>query len=268
MFSPNCVVVLANPEITIKSSVVRSRILKRLESNIIFYLKLKKLSFSKLTHLAGRFFIETSQPEKIILALNNCFGIFSLALAQKVKANNIEEICFPVKDICLNNLESTFAVRGKNYSPSFSSKDLEIALGSEVLKCFPELKVKLKCPISELFCFSFEGFCYFYFKEILGSCGMPVGSQGKVALIASTKNADALALSLMKVGCSLVVFGKLSKSAIEFSPVPISFVELNSIKKFYNFGKIEAVFSDSVSRKEIDSFSKKLGFKIFAPFIF
>ncbi len=268
MFSPNYVIALANPEITIKSSIVRGKLIKRLESNIIFYLRLKKVSYSKVFCSAGRFFIETNEPQKVVSALEHCFGIHFFYLAQKFPSKSVADVCLPLKDICGTNLKNNFAVRGKSHCLDYSSKDLEIALGSEVLNCFPELKVKLKYPDSELFCLSFEDCSYFYFKEIIGPGGMPVGSQGKVALIVSTNNADELALSLMKSGCSLVVFGKLAKKTLKFSPASILFVDLSKIKSNYALGNVEAVFSDLSSMKEVSVLSKKLGLKVFAPFIF
>lgn len=269
MFSPNCVIVLIAPDIAIKSSIVRAKLTGKLRDNIFAYLRHHDASFTKITQESGRFFVSTKSPDSVISALSKCFGVHILYVAQKVQAKSIEEICLAAKDLVGDNLSETFAVRARSFTKNISYKKVEIELGGVVLDLKPELKVNLTKPKSELFCLVYEEFVYFYFKEIKGPQGMPVGSQGKVALVLNTKRADELAMHLLKLGCSINVVGKISKTIEEFSiTAPIKFISKSELIDDIKKHKFDAVFSDAVSFEESEILSKEIGIKVFCPFAF
>jgi adenylyl- and sulfurtransferase ThiI len=57
MFSPNCVIALPAPEISLKSSAVRGFMLKKLEKNMVLYLKHFSAEHGNFVSLAGRIVI-------------------------------------------------------------------------------------------------------------------------------------------------------------------------------------------------------------------
>lgn len=266
MFSPNCVIILPNPEIHLKSAEVKSRWLSILKENMVFSLKKKGITFDKITNFCGRIIIDCKNPISVVNGLKNCFGVSSFFVAEKRKTSNIEEICSNVSDLCKNNLTNTFAVRGKSFCPEFSSKDLEIALGSEVLKNFPELKVKLKEPNSEFFCLATKIHSYFYFKEIKGPNGLPVSTQGTSVLVAD-KFAEKLGFLLLKSGINIIYCGSKDLISLEMynSFKIIKKVEEKKIIELFNDGKIMGVFSDATNEIELKACSKKIGLKTLAP---
>lgn len=266
MFSPNCVIILLNPEISLKSNEVKSRWFSILKENMVLSLKRQKIEFEKISSFCGRIIIDCKSPLSVVNGLKDCFGVSSFFIAEKRKTNNVGEICINVNDLCKNNLNSTFAVRGKSFCKSFSSKDLEIALGSEVLKNFPELKVKLKEPNSELFCLAIKGYSYFYFKEIKGIGGLPVSTQGTSVLVAD-KFAEKLGFLLLKSGINIIYCGKKDLTSLERynSFKVIKKVEEKKISELFNAGKIMAVFSDATNEKELNECSKRVGIKPLAP---
>ncbi len=266
MFSPNCVIILANSEISLKSSEVKSRWFSILKENISFYLNKQGIDFIKISAFCGRIFIDCKDPKGVVFALKNCFGVSSFFIAEKRKTTSLENICSNVLDLCGENLENTFAIRGKSFCESFSSKDLEIALGSEVLKCFPKLSVKLKEPISEFYCLSMNGFSYFYFKEIKGAQGLPVSTQGTSILIGD-KFALKLGYLLLRSGVNLIYCGKTDLVDLEkFNSFKIiKKVEEEKIKELFSEGKVAGVFSDSINEKELMECTKKIGLKPLSP---
>lgn len=266
MFLPNCVIILLNPEISLKSQEVKSRWFSILKENMVLSLKRQEIEVEKISSFCGRIIIDCKNPLMVVNGLKNCFGISSFFIAEKRKTTNMNEICVNVSDLCENNLDSTFAVRGKSFCKNFSSKDLEIALGSEVLKNFPELKVKLKEPKSEFFCLAIKGYSYFYFKEIKGIGGLPVSTQGTSVFVAN-KFAEKLGFLLLKSGINIIYCGKNDLSSLEKynSFKVIKKVEEKKISELFNAGKIMAVFSDATNEKELNGCVKRIGLKPLAP---
>lgn len=269
MFSPNCVVAVISPEISLKSPQVRSFLQTKLKHSIIEYLKKENVPYSDISFFTGRFFIQTTKPQNAIIALSTCFGIFSLGVAEKKKVEGINEINLVVEDICKNNLRETFAIRGRSFSKSFSSKELEIALGSKVLQICPELKVNLSSPKSELFCLAFDKFAFFYFSLTLAAGGMPVGSQGRVGLVGDSDKVLSLGFLLLRVGCSILYSGNKDLSSLEkynaffkFKPVSKEFLKENIVE-----GDISGLFCDAVTLSDSEKVSQDFGFKVFAPFL-
>ena len=279
MFSPNCVVVVPSPEISIKSAPVRGFMLKKLHKVMELCLKHVGVVADSWVTLASRVIITTNSPQVVLDSLRNCFGINSLALAQEVKFSSLENLLGSGVDFSKGVISSgTFAIRGKSFVREFSSKELEIALGSALIDAVPSLKVNLSSPERELFCIVHKEKAFFYFEQVAGAMGMPLGSQGKAGFFisegAQEKEVLSVAKNILKVGCSLVLVSQ--------KPLNFSFVELESFNGFRSFnwislsvamesflsGKISAFFSSASTFNEAKNDSKVLGVKVFAPLLF
>lgn len=276
MLEPNCVVGLSAPELSIKSQLVRSFMQKRLKKNIIFYLKHFEVDYKAPVFFAGRFVIETKEPQKVLDALKKCFGVYSLFLSQKVSFTSLPELCSKGVSICKGAFDSgTFAVRGKSFCPKFKSRELEGELGAEMLTAYPKLKVKLKGSEKELFCVATKEEAFFYFEQIKTAGGMPLGSQGKAGLLVDNyKKEDIvkLALLLMKTGCGVTLVGNKEIELKELEEWNC-FEKVNCIpfalaKEYYADEGLRAFFSPAKTLKEAKEDSALVGVKVFAPFLF
>lgn len=277
MFSPNCVVVLPAPEISIKSSAVRSFMLNKLKKNMVLCLKHFGVDYECFVSLASRVIIKSKEPKNVMAALSKCFGINYFALAQEVSFDSLEDLCAKGVAVSTGSIEKgTFAVRGKSFSKGFSSKKLEEELGRNLLDRFSNLKVKLKGSEHELHCVSFNASAYFYFDFVDGAKGMPLGTQGRVGLVVSkgTKATAVATLSknLMKYGCVVAIVSDSKTSApkelAEFNCFKeIKVFSVKEAEEFYSSGDIIAFFSTARALKEAEQASKLVGVKVFAPLL-
>ncbi|MCX6803058.1 MAG: THUMP domain-containing protein [Candidatus Diapherotrites archaeon] len=275
MFSPNCVVLLPAPEISLKGPAVRSFMIKRLKKSIILYLKHFEVDYSSIVSLAGRMVVYSFEPQKVILALKYCFGINTLFLAEDVKYSSIEDLqskCFLISEGIVSS--GTFAVRGKSFSNLFSTKKMEEYLGSALIEKLPSLKVKLKSPEKEVFCIAFKINAFFYFSPNSGAGGMPLGVQGRAGVFVpeqfDKKILQSLVFSLMKTGVSVSFVGKVfDASELEkFNCFDsFSFLSVESAKASFAEKKLLAFFSPVTSTKEVNLHSTLFGVKVFAPLI-
>ena len=279
MFEPNCVIVLVAPEISIKSSIVRSFMIARLKKNISFYLNHVGLKTENIFYTSGRLIISTNKPKEVVSVLKTCFGIHSLFLSQTFEFSSLEDLSKKVAPMCEGKFsDETFAVRGKSFSKLFSSKELEIALGNSVTEDFPNLKVKLKDPEKELFCLVVKENAFVYFDAIVGAGGMPVSVQGKAAIICNKKtNKDDLFLiskSLMKCGASIILTSnddlKFDLSELEKynAFIEIKIIPISLAKSYIQKGGVRAFFSCAKTEKEINFDSELIGEKVFASLLF
>jgi hypothetical protein len=276
MFEPNCVVVLAAPELAIKSSPVRAYMQNRLKRNMLLCMENRKVKFSKLIYIGGRFLIYSEEIERVVDSLKNCFGIHSLYLAQEKNFKDLEEICSLAVVACENEImQGTFAVRGKSFVKEFSSKKLEEEIGGALLSAYPKLKVKLKSPEKEFFCIAQKEMAIIYFKSIPAAKGMPVGSQGRVALITDNYKKEEILLIgklLLKMGCGLLLVGDKSIELEEleewncFQYLKLAGIEKS--KEYYSHSGIRAFFSPANSIEEAKRDSALVGTKVFVPLLF
>ena len=250
MFKTNCVLALLSPEISLKSNTVQKRFHAMLKDNIKFDIKSSGAKYLNIYYRTGRFFIDTTEPKKVIDALKNTFGLFQLIEVQKEKIILKEEILSKGLELCLD-FKGTFAIRCKSRGNDIKSLDMERELGAGVVEK-KNLKVNLTKPDNQLNVLIFADKTYFYFKGISGAKGMPVGVQGKVALFGENKD---LTFYLHKFGCRVINVDKTSSESIE------------KAKKLYKETKVKAFFCDAKSIKERKEFDKLAGVKVFAPLI-
>ena len=277
-FSPDCVIVTIAPEIALKSNYVKKFMVGALRENISLCIKNVGAPYSKMDFVGGRVFISSSKPNAVVSALEKCFGIHSFYLAQGVKFSSFNDLACRVALLSKGKLKETFAARAKSFSPAFRSQELEREIGSEVLALNPMLKVNLSSPKTQVNCIAYEKCAYVYFESLLAAGGMPVGTQGRVALISSKgldKDALGLGWLLMKNGCKLsfLDFSKKTKEkdlsglAKWSSFSGIKMTSIADTQKLYAEQRVRALFSTARTLKEAEEVSKKIGSKVFAPFL-
>lgn len=277
-FSPDCVIAIIAPEIALKSDYVKMFMTKALRENIALYLKSAKAPYSRVDFIGGRAFIFSEEPKDAVKALEKCFGIHSFHLAQTVKFSGIKDLASQAASLSQGKLKETFAARAKSFSKDFKSQQLEREMGSEVLAIMPKLKVNLSAPKTQVNCVAYGSHAYIYFKPLPAAGGMPVGTQGRVALISDSgmdKASLRLGWLLMKNGCRLSFLdlsGKanekgLSKLAEWGSLSGITLTSVADVKRLFAEHRIRALFSTAKTEKEAEKVSGKLGSKVFAPFL-
>jgi len=277
MFSPNCVVVLPFPEISIKSSSVRRFMLKALKENMSLCLKHENIDY-KFFSENNRFIISTSNPLGCCSALRDCFGISGLFPSVSISFSSLEDLSTRVAQLCEGKFKNcSFAVRGKSYSDDFSSKDLEISVGAKIIETISNLSVKLKSPEKEVFCIVSDKRALVYFDSLPCASGLPVGVQGRAVLLidsASERNQIiSLAKNLLYSGCSVaflsqketVLFKEL-ESFNGFRKIP--FVGLSDVKKHFASGRVKAFFSCADSHELLSRDNALIETKCFAPLLF
>ncbi len=194
-------------EITLKTTFVRRFFNKKLKENIKIAFKINKIPFQKIQAGNARFFIKTTNTKKAQTVLKNIFGIHSIALVHKTKLNSSDQTLKEATDFFSSNAEKikTFKVKTKRIGKhDFSSQEFNEKLGSKILEKFPKLKVKLKNPDKTFFVDIIQKKVFLYDDETKGMEGLPVGTQGDIALIVSGSEEELVAGFLMlKRGCRI-----------------------------------------------------------------
>ena len=267
MFKSNCAIFTLAPEICLKSSQVRIFYERILKKNIIEYLKFDGIDYSQIIVRSGRMYIFSNQADKVVDSLKNCFGIYKFALAEEREINSIEEIATLGAELAIDELDGTFAVRAKSYDKDVRSKEIEQLTGSKILEKKPELKVNLSKPDTQLNCILIGKKAYFYFKEIPGPKGMPIGTQGVVALIGKDKNSlKRIALGLLKTGCRVCTVDlELTGLARYNNCSEPKVISLDEAKESYSLGRIKAFFCDCENEYEKEKVEKLIQTKPFSP---
>ncbi len=163
----------------------RKLFINTLEKNILE--KTKKYEV-KIKKEHARMYIEYLEKyeDKIIDVLKNTFGIHAFSIVYKVHTNKediLKEIVNKLKDINFK----TFKVVAKRRDKSFpiSSMDFNRVVATEIFKNFEEIKVDVHNPDIFINIEINKDDTYFYFDEIKGLGGYPVGALGKGLLMLS-----------------------------------------------------------------------------------
>jgi adenylyl- and sulfurtransferase ThiI len=286
MFDANCVIAVVSPEISLKSTKVRSTFIDLLRENISLSLKRNDVSYDKILFSKQRFFILSNETLKVFEVLKNCFGIHSLILAKREKIIDFNQVLFfnknVFKDFIENSLDLSFAIRCKSFNKLFNSRDFEIKLGASIVQSF-NLKVNLSFPGVRLNVLILEEYFYAYFLENDGARGMPVGCQGFVGVFSNDqKDAFYLVKNLLKCGCKVyLIQGPDSNTDLNnYSNINLN-DELNSFNLYsdfqvisieqainkYNNSKIYAFFSNARSLDLEKEHLNLFKVKVFAPLI-
>jgi len=196
------VALIAYSEILLKSDAVRKRLEDLLVKQIRLRLKLDGLNFWRIRKEGGRIYILGENPEEICRSVLKVFGVdFSAsALETETGQEEIVENSLKLAEKILGENES-FAVRARRVGKHpYTSKDLEVKIGSTILKKLGEsksLKVNLENPDKTIFVEAREKKAYIYSKIFRGWGGLPVGSQGRLLIFLGNNVKTALAGWLM-----------------------------------------------------------------------
>ena len=140
----------------------------------------------------GRFYVENYTEEAaVIQALTRVFGLVSISPACKF-GKNFEEIVEVskgmVEDLLTDQQKEkvTFKVESRRSDKLFPMDSMEVnkELGGRLLDAFPTLAVDVHQPDFTVYV-EVREFCYIYSKMIPCAGGMPVGANGKAALLLS-----------------------------------------------------------------------------------
>ncbi|MGQ9788785.1 MAG: tRNA sulfurtransferase [Candidatus Hadarchaeaceae archaeon] len=196
-------VIVRYGELALKSEPVRKRFEKTLINSI-------KRSLREIPHKIrnerGRIFVDTTAMAKTIKIISRIPGITSISPAVMTTAE-IDAIKDKVTSIAKKILKPnmSFAVRttriGKH---SFSSKDINVAIGSHILSLKKDVKVDLTHPDVVISIEVRGKDAYIFSETIEGIGGLPVGTQGRVVAVLSGNKRDAVAaFVILKRGCMI-----------------------------------------------------------------
>lgn len=133
--------------------------------------------------------IEEYDFDEAVNLLTKVFGIVSVSPVWKIETNYEvikEKSVIMLKDLLVRKGYKTFKVETKRGDKSFPMDSPEISreLGGHILENFPELSVDVKKP-EFVFYVEVREFTYIYSEIIPAVCGMPIGTNGKAALLLS-----------------------------------------------------------------------------------
>lgn len=133
----------------------------------------------------GRMFVDTCS-EDIINKLTNLFGIISVAEADVVEKDIKKIAATASEQLKKASGISTFKVETKRADKKFPMNSMEIssAVGAEILKMMPDLKVDVHKPDIKVHV-EMRDDAFVYSNEIKGLGGMPYGTSGKGILLLS-----------------------------------------------------------------------------------
>lgn len=197
-------------ELWLKSFEVKKRFTDRLITNISDALGASGIPL-RIIRTHDRIFAETRAQyrNKAAEILPNIFGLVSFSSVAELRAET-GEIERAVLEIAEKTLKKgdTFAVRAKRTGKhDFTSNELERKIGASVVEKF-ENKVNLTKPDKTLFIEVRDDKAYVFSEKISASGGLPIGVEGKVAVLFS-KGCDygrsiIAAKMMMKRGCKVV----------------------------------------------------------------
>ncbi|MFH1240295.1 MAG: THUMP domain-containing protein [Candidatus Diapherotrites archaeon] len=286
MFSPNCIIIKTAPEISLKTSFVRSYFMHKLRDSIKFPMKRENAVVKKIISAGGRMYLYTDDFKKAEKILKTTVGIHSFAEAEQHKFTNqkhfTEKVLDAVEDLFEEN--DSFAVRVKSLEKEHKSKDLEILLGSKINEKFSELNliVNLNNPDKKVLAEVRKGNFYIYFEETKCFGGLPLGSQGNVAMFFTGRKEElAAALIMIKRGCNIfpVVEIETEKIVSHIEPLvkwnagrKFTITELSHSRNLIESKNIEAfVIADtSLDDKSFEAYRKadeKLQILVFRPLL-
>lgn len=137
---------------------------------------------------SGRYIVEKFDPakeEEIVSRLKKVFGAHTLSVAYKIRAE-IEEIYRTVKSMAPR--DGSFKVQTNRADKSFPLNSMQInaEIGGRLLRDFPDLKVDVHEPQTEIYIDIRENGDALVFSNLIkGAGGMPVGTSGKGLLLLS-----------------------------------------------------------------------------------
>lgn len=197
-------------ELGLKSAPVRRKFERTLRNTIERMFMDSRIE-ATIDMVSGRFFIGSNEPERAMKALSRVFGVVSISPVWST-SSKLEDITALARELwsgVLNEGQS-FAVRARRSGGhSYTSMELAKAVGSAVWEANASASpsVNLKEPDVEFFVEVRDARAYLFRDIIPGPGGLPLGTQGVMA-VCLQRDEDAIAAWLMmKRGCYLDACG-------------------------------------------------------------
>lgn len=198
---PNLIMIRYS-EIGLKANFTRKTFENILQKNIIDNLKREKITFY-LDKTYGRFFCYTKEIKKTTKILKKIFGVKSISPCFKTDstiASMKKIVCNLIKNKIKKDTSFALKVRRVGVH-EYTSKDIAIILGEKIVKK-TNAKVNLNTPDIKLFIEIRQDYAFFFFENIFGPGGLPIGSQGKILSLVNSKDYKFLATwFMMRRGC-------------------------------------------------------------------
>lgn len=159
----------------------------------------------KLEKDYGRMFVDTCS-EDIINRLSRLFGIISIAEADVVEKDIVKIANTAIEQIKKIQGISTFKVNTKRADKKFPMNSMEIssAVGAEILKGLPDIKVDLHNPDIVIHV-EMRDEAFVYSNETRGLGGMPYRTSGKgVLLLSGGIDSPVAGFSMAKRGLEII----------------------------------------------------------------
>ena len=198
-------VLVSLAEVVLKSRAVRRLLERRLVNHIRFFLSREGFTDFNVYRAQGRLRVEGVETQRVARVLSKVFGAASImpALRTTTDLDEITELALGVARRSIREQEA-FAVRAKVVGEHpYSSRDLAVRIGSEVLEALSEkgVHVDLDEPDRVIYVEAREDAAFIYTKVIPGPGGLPYGSQGRlVALFSGGIDSPVAAWMMMKRG--------------------------------------------------------------------
>ncbi|MHB8605134.1 MAG: THUMP domain-containing protein [Thermoplasmatota archaeon] len=191
-------------EIGIKGPAVRAYWERKLASNLEEQLAVRKVE-GTIENERGRLFLRARDASASRDALAHTFGVVSSSLAEELPSG-IEEIAAHVARATRLPAGVSFAVRARRTGQQpYTSMELAKRVGSAVYNANPGVRVDLDAPDVELFLEARPGRCFFFRDASPGPGGLPLGTQGRVAIWMDSERAALAAWLMMKRGTTPIL---------------------------------------------------------------
>ncbi len=194
-------------EIGIKSQPVRRQMTHRLRQNI-FDALLRDGIEGDVQLMGPRLWMAGPDVDALIDVARRTFGVVSVSPAKRCDSS-MESMGAAAADVALQYEWTTFAVRSRRQGHhDYSSQDMAIQVGSAIFKAAEAAgrspKVDLDHPDLEIFIEARDTHAFVSTQQLDGPGGLPLGSQGKVALLLNDKQSAVAAWLMMRRGCRVV----------------------------------------------------------------
>lgn len=194
-------------EIGIKSQPVRRQMTQRLRQNM-FDAMLRDGVEGDVQLMGPRLWMAGPDVDALVDLARRTFGVVSASPVKKCEAT-IEAMGAAAAEVALRSEWTSFAVRARRQGHhDFSSTDMGIQIGSAVFKAAEAAgrtaKVDLENPDLEITVEARDKTAYISTEAIDGPGGLPLGSQGKVAVLLNDVESAVSAWLMMRRGCRVV----------------------------------------------------------------
>lgn len=181
---------------------------KKLVSNIKDCLKKNNLKYEKVNRFRGRIVIFLEDAEKAIDYIKNVFGIVTISFATETTTDieKIKEAAYELGKNANLNEKKTFRISAKRLNKQFgmNSQQINEIVGDYIQKK-TNAKVELKTPTVPICIELIEDKAFLFNDKIKCFGGLPVGCEGKVAVLLNEEKSLAAAFLMLKRGCNIVL---------------------------------------------------------------